>query len=98
MHTAFGITPLDIETVLQRNAQIIVANHAVDFEELSIALFDEFTPEDFGRVEQAALDSGIEMDEQTDGAHEEIRTILTEKNVLHAPSERLTAKNNPKIK
>lgn len=98
MHTAFGITPLDIETVLQNNAKLIEANHTGDFEELSNALFDKFTPEDFGRVERAALDSGIEMDEQTDGAHEEIRIILIEKNVLHTPTEHLAARNNPKIK
>lgn len=80
--TAFGISEEDIENVLLANAVKVANSGGKDFEAMAQEIYNEFDDEDFDRVAKAALDSGTEMDEQTDGAYAEIRLILVEQGVL----------------
>lgn len=80
MNTAFGITEEDFVTVLENHQNRIINQPEQNIGELATRLFSEFF--EFERVEKAALDSGIEMDEQINGAYAEIATIFEEDGIL----------------
>jgi hypothetical protein len=79
---AFGITEADIETVLQQNATQVANTDGQSFETMAEKIYDDWTDIEHTRIADAALDGGIEMDDQTNAAHAEIRTILVEQGVL----------------
>lgn len=85
-HTAFEISEIDVEVVLRAHRERIVSPMVRSFDALAQSVYGELTDEDFGRIEKAALDSGTDMDEQTDGAHDELRTILSERGILLSES------------
>jgi len=43
---------------------------------LAERIFNDFDDEDFAQIEKAALNSGTNLDEQTEGAYEEIAQLL----------------------
>lgn len=77
--TAFQITEDDIENVLHAYSLRVTNTHGKSFETMASELISEI---DHGRVEKAALNSGTELDVQTNGAYEEIKDILVEIGVL----------------
>ena len=79
---AFGITEVDIETVLRNNAAQVANAAGQSFELMSEKIFDDWTDIEHNRIANAALDGGVDMDDQTNAAHAEIRTILVEQGVL----------------
>lgn len=82
LSTAFGITEDDITTVLRQNAAQVANTNGQKFEVMAEQLHNDWTDVEFDRIADAALDGGLEMDEQTDAAHAEIRAILVEQGVL----------------
>ncbi len=75
---AFEITPEDIEAVLHANLpQVVFDGRSVD--EMAADLIDELDAE---RIEQAALRSGCDLNDQTQGAHDEIAALLREMGVI----------------
>jgi hypothetical protein len=79
---AFGIAENDIETVLRNNAALVANTAGQSFEQMSEKIFDDWTDIEHNRIADAALDGGVDMDDQTNAAHAEIRTILVEQGVL----------------
>lgn len=79
---AFEITEDDIETVLQQNATQVANTGGKSFEDMASQLHSDWVGSELDRIANAALDGGVEMDEQTDAAHAEIRAILVEQGVL----------------
>lgn len=79
---AFGITEDDIQTVLSNNAVFVANSEGRSFEQMAEVLLNGWGGDELDRIENAALDGGIDMDEQTDAAHAEIRAILVEQGVL----------------
>lgn len=77
--TAFAITEEDIENVLQAYSLRVTDTQGKSFETMAAELLGEI---DHARVEQAALDSGVDFGEQTTGAYGEIKNILVEIGVL----------------
>lgn len=79
---AFEVTQDDIENVLRQNSHRVANSKGIPFETLAEDLFDALTPEDLDRIAGAALDMGDDLEEQTDGAYEEIRLLLVQRGVL----------------
>lgn len=77
--TAFQITEEDIENVLHDYSLRVTDTRGKSFEKMAAELIDEIN---CARVEKAALDSGCDLDEQTQGAYDEIKKILVEMGVL----------------
>ncbi|MYM92646.1 hypothetical protein [Duganella vulcania] len=77
--TAFQVTEIDIENVLRDYSLRVTDTQGKSFEMMAAEVLDEIDSE---RVEKAALDSGCDLDEQTQGAHDEIHKILVEIGVL----------------
>lgn len=76
---AFQITEEDVENVLSAYGLRVVDSKGKSFEALAAELVGEI---DCARVEEAALNSGVTLEEQTQGAFEEIKDILVEMGVL----------------
>lgn len=74
---AFEITQEDVENVLRNHLENVVNPEGEPLEAVAKALFDQ-SAIDFARVEKAALDSSCDLDEQTQGAYDEIKDILVE--------------------
>lgn len=79
---AFGITEEDITTVLRQNAVQVANSNGVPFDIMGEQIFNDWTDLEFDRVAKAALDGGVEMDDQVEAAYAEIRDILVEQGVL----------------
>lgn len=79
MNTAFQISEDDITTILRRESLRVADTQGRSFDDMASDLFEEI---DHDRIEKAALNSGTELDDQTDGAHAEIKVILAEMGVL----------------
>lgn len=77
--TAFQISEDDIEIVLRRNSLRVSNTQGKSFSEIAEQLIDEI---DHERVESAAMCASCELEEQTEAAHEEIKTICVELGVL----------------
>lgn len=84
---AFAITNEDIENVLRNNWAKVANTDGKTFEAMAEDVFADFGDEDLARIENAALDSGTELDDQTDGAYAEIEKILIERGVLEGQGE-----------
>lgn len=78
-HTAFAITPDDVESVLHSHTHRIINARGLSIDALATDVFDEVDP---ARVEKAALNSSTDFDEQVSGAYSEIKGILVEIGVL----------------
>lgn len=79
---AFGITEEDITTVLRQNAAQVAKSNGVPFDIMGEQIFNDWTDLEFDRVAKAALDGGVEMDDQVEAAYAEIRDILVEQGIL----------------
>ena len=79
---AFGITEEDITTVLRQNAVQVANSNGVPFDIMGEQIFNDWTDLEFDRVAKAALDGGVEMDDQVEAAYAEIRDILVEQGIL----------------
>lgn len=79
---AFGITEEDIATVLRQNAAQVANSNGVPFDIMGEQIFNDWTDLEFDRVAKAALDGGVEMDDQVEAAYAEIRDILIEQGIL----------------
>jgi hypothetical protein len=77
--TAFQITEDDIENVLRSYSLRVSNTQGKSFSEMAAELIDEI---DHDRVEMSALNSSTELEQQTQGAYEEIKNILVEIGVL----------------
>lgn len=82
MSMAFGITEEDLTYVLRQNAMHVANSKGVSFDAMGEQIFNDWSDTEFGRIEKAALDGGVEMDDQTEAAYGEIRAILVEQGVL----------------
>ncbi|KVP39965.1 hypothetical protein [Burkholderia ubonensis] len=82
LSTAFGITEEDIANVLRQNAVHVANSNGMSFAAMSEQLYNDWTNVELARVAKAALNGGVEMDQQTTAAHGEIRAILVEQGVL----------------
>ena len=82
MNQAFGISEEDTATVLAQNAANIKDRNGRSVQDIADTI--QFSPDELDRIEQAALDSGVDMDVQTDGAYAEIKAILIENGILGA--------------
>lgn len=74
---AFEITQEDVETVLRNHLENVVNPEGKPLEAVAQTLLDQGAI-DFARAEKAALDSSCDLDEQTQGAHDEIKDMLVE--------------------
>lgn len=81
LRSAFEVTAEDIENVLRQNAVQVANSEGKPFDVMAEEIHGVWDDE-FDRVAKAALDSGVELDEQTDGAYGEIRSILVEQGIL----------------
>lgn len=79
---AFGISEDDLATVLEMHAAHVANTNGVPFSVMAEQLFNDWSSTEFDRVAAAALDGGVDMDDQTSAAYEEIRAILVEQGVL----------------
>lgn len=79
---AFGITEEDITTVLRQNAVQVANSNGDPFDIMGEQIFNDWTDLEFDRVAKAALDGGVEMDDQVEAAYAEIRDILVEQGIL----------------
>lgn len=77
--TAFQITDEDILNVLHQYSMRVTNTRGQSFETMASELIEEI---DHARIEKAALASGCELDQQTQGAFDEIKNILVEIGVL----------------
>lgn len=77
--TAFQVTEEDIENVLRNYSLRVADTQGKSFETMAEELIDEI---DCARVEKAALMSGCDLNDQTQGAYDEIKKILVELGVL----------------
>lgn len=77
--TAFQVTEEDIEKVLLAYSLRVADTQGKSFETMAAELLGEI---DCARVEKAALMSGTDLDDQTQGAFDEIHKILVEIGVL----------------
>lgn len=77
--TAFGISENDIENVLHAYALRVANTNGQPFADMARELIDEL---DHARVEEAALAAGCNMDQQTNAAYSEIKSMPTEMGVL----------------
>ena len=77
--TAFQITNEDIENVLRNYSLRVTDTQGKSFETMAAELIGEI---DCERIEKAALMSGSDLDEQTQGAYDEIKKILVELGIL----------------
>ena len=77
--TAFQITEEDISNVLHQHSMRVIDTRGQSFEMMASALIEEI---DHARIEKAALASGVELDQQTQGAFDEIHKILVELGVM----------------
>lgn len=83
LSNAFEVSEDDIETVLSQNAAQVANTSGRSFEQMAVEIHDGWLGGgELDRIAGAALDGGTEMDEQTDAAHAEIRSILVEQGVL----------------
>ncbi|MDO8414784.1 MAG: hypothetical protein Q7S87_01085 [Agitococcus sp.] len=80
--SAFEVTQADVLTVLMNNRSNIKDTSQRNLDAYAENLFEEHILMEAPRVEDAALASGNSIGNQTDGAHEEIRQILVENEVL----------------
>ncbi|MHB8409562.1 MAG: hypothetical protein ACYDHY_15970 [Acidiferrobacterales bacterium] len=80
---AFEITEEDIKNVLRTHAQRIVNPDGESFDTKAMKVYAELSDSDLARAAQAALESGTEMDEQTQGACLAIEAILVERGILN---------------
>lgn len=82
-NTGFEISTLDIETVLRQNATSVANADGKSFAGMSEHIFNEWIGDvQFGRIADAAMATGTDMDTQTEGAFAEIRIILVEEGIL----------------
>lgn len=81
MNTAFQITEDDIAMVLRRESLRVADTQGRSFDDMASDLLTEI---DGDRIERAALKSGNDLEDQTTGAHDEIKIILEEMGVLKA--------------
>jgi len=81
--TAFGISEIDIETVLRWYSPCVVNEEGRSFSQMAESIHDRWCdgPE-LDRIASAALDGGICVHIQTNAAHAEIRDILAEEGIL----------------
>lgn len=77
-HTAFEVTPNDVESVLHSHTHRIVNARGLSIDALAADVFDEV---DTARVEKAALAS-TDFDEQVKGAYSELKDVLVELGIL----------------
>lgn len=77
--TAFQITDEDILNVLHEYSMRVLNTQGQSFETMASELIEEI---DHARIERAALASGCELDQQSQGAFDEIHTILVELGVM----------------
>lgn len=82
LSTAFGISEEDITNVLRQNAVHVANTKGLSFAALGEHLYCDWTNVELARVAKAALNGGVELDQQTNAAYGEIRTILVEQGVL----------------
>lgn len=75
MTMAFQVTEEDIENVLHDHSMHVADTQGKSFETMASELIHEIND---ARVEAAALAAGIDLEEQTRGAYDEIKTILVE--------------------
>lgn len=73
MGQAFGISEEDVVSVLEANLGAIVNRGSQPLDDMAHDLLGRI---DHGAVERAALKGGVDLDEQTEAAHEEIRRQL----------------------
>lgn len=76
---AFQVTAADISNVLAEYSLRVTDTQGKSFETIADELIDEI---DHESVESAAIASGTEIDEQVQGAFNEIKKILVEMSVL----------------
>ena len=79
---AFEITEDDIEHVLQVNASQVANTDGKTFAQIAADLHNDWAGGELDRISAAALDGGVDMDDQIDAANAEIRTIMVEQGVL----------------
>jgi len=77
MNIAFEITVEDVETVLETHFKSEIKGFNIH--EVAKSIFEYI---DTDAVEQAALNSGVDMDDQIDGALEEIRSQIVEEDLV----------------
>lgn len=77
--TAYQVSDEDIENVLQNYSLRVTDTQGKSFETMAAELINQI---DAARVEKAALRAGIDLDEQTQAANDEIKTILVELGIL----------------
>lgn len=85
MYTAFEVTEDDIENVLRRHAVKVANTQGKSFALMANELYADLADVDFGRIERAALNAGVELSVQTEGAYAEIRDLLVDRGVLDLP-------------
>lgn len=76
MQTAFAINSEDIALVLSQSYFESGTDTGKSLEELALEIFDAIEPSSLHRFSAAALQAGVDLNEQTDAAHAEIRRYL----------------------
>jgi len=76
---AFGISEEDLANVLRKHWARVANTNGLDFEAMADLNFRYLND---AAVEKAALDGGVEMDDQTEAAYEEIERQMVALGVL----------------
>jgi hypothetical protein len=79
MNHSFGISEEDIESVLSKHWARVANSDGKSFEDMAGDLFAHL---DAGAIERAALKGGVDLDDQTEAAYEEIERQLVARGVL----------------
>jgi hypothetical protein len=79
MNHAFGISEEDVENVLSKHWARVANSDGKSLENMAV---DLFTHLDADAIERSALKGGVDLDDQTEAAYEEIERQLVERGVL----------------
>ena len=82
LSNAFEVTSEDVFNVLLANSVKVTNSEGKPFDVMAEEILSGWNETETDRVAKAALNSGVDLDAQTDGAHEEIRAILIERGIL----------------
>ena len=82
LSNAFEVTAEDVLNVLEANTVQVIDSKGKPFDVMAEEIFGDWSALETDRIARAALDSGVDLDIQTTGAYDKIRTILAEQGIL----------------
>lgn len=82
MSYGFEVSDEDVWTVLEANALQVANSNGLSFSALAEVVHAGLTEAERAAVEKAALNGGMDLESQTEAAHEKLREVLVLNGVL----------------